>query len=105
MGLIAMSPMTRVMGALASRWLRCLGAREIACTIGKHNVASMRLHEGCAFVATDELPLGPWGELEEGSALWWRDPQMYRQRARHVSGVAFHVKASPDMVRRWHGSA
>lgn len=50
--------------------LRCLGMREVTCTIAKNNVASMALHRKCGFVPTQDAPINPWGQLENGTVLF-----------------------------------
>lgn len=51
-------------------FLRDKGADELCCIIAPENTASRRLHEGCGFVATDDAPVNPWEELEEGCILY-----------------------------------
>jgi len=47
-----------------------LGAREMTCCIHVSNAASRLLHESRGFRATDEDPVNPWGELEEGCMVY-----------------------------------
>ncbi len=54
----------------AQAFLRDKGANELCCIIASENTPSQRLHEGCGFVATDDAPVNPWDELEEGCILY-----------------------------------
>ena len=54
----------------AKSFLQAHGAREVCCIIAAENVASRKLHERCGFTATDEPPINPWGETEEGCILY-----------------------------------
>lgn len=54
----------------AKSFLQAHGAREVCCIIAAENVASRRLHEGCGFAETDESPVNPWGETEDGCILY-----------------------------------
>lgn len=46
------------------------GMKEVSCTIGEKNVKSKHLHQGCGFISTKEIPMNPWGEVEEGRILY-----------------------------------
>lgn len=54
----------------AAEHLRSLGARDMTCLIYRGNEASRGLHESCGFRATDEDPVDPWGERDEGCILY-----------------------------------
>ena len=58
--------------AHAIDYLQSVGATELSCIIAPENVASQRLHEGCGFMPTDDVPVNPWDELEEGCVLYRR---------------------------------
>lgn len=47
-----------------------LSARGVVSRIHESNTASRRLYESCGFVPTEEPPVNPWGELEEGCILY-----------------------------------
>ena len=51
-------------------YLEKLGMTEVTCTISEHNMKSKRLHKKCGFIATNDSPINPWGEFEEGRVLY-----------------------------------
>lgn len=51
-------------------YLQSIGATALSCIIAPENAASQRLHESCGFVATDDAPINPWGELEDACILY-----------------------------------
>ncbi len=54
----------------ALEYLREKGMSEVTCTIAKTNTRSMKLHEKCGFVSTNDVPLNPWGQVEEKTILY-----------------------------------
>ena len=54
----------------AVEYLEKLGMTEVTCTISEHNMKSKRLHKKCGFIATNDSPINPWGEFEEGRVLY-----------------------------------
>lgn len=50
--------------------LEKLGMTEITCTISEHNLKSKELHKKCGFIETNDSPINPWGEFEEGRVLY-----------------------------------
>lgn len=54
----------------AVAYLRKVGMNEVSCTIAENNLKSQELHKKCGFVPTVELPMNPWGEIEDGRILY-----------------------------------
>lgn len=43
---------------------------EVLCTIVDNNIISKKLHQKFGFIPTKEIPINPWGEVEEGRILY-----------------------------------
>ena len=52
------------------QYLQERNMKEVTCTIASKNVISQELHKKCGFYPTNEAPMNPWGELEEGRVLY-----------------------------------
>lgn len=52
------------------QYLQERNMKEATCTIAAKNVISQELHKKCGFYPTNELPMNPWGEVEEGRILY-----------------------------------
>ena len=62
--------LVQIRGCVAMLNLEKLGMTEVTCTISGHNMKSKRLHKKCGFIATNDSPINPWGEFEEGRVLY-----------------------------------
>ena len=54
----------------AIEYLEKFGMTEVTCTISEYNLISKVLHQKCGFIATNDFPINPWGEFEEGRVLY-----------------------------------